>query len=154
MKSEIKDLMPRRMTKGSCGYDFFSPEDLEMEPNTWYTVDTGVHFDGTESPTFDGSSFADWFMLILPRSSYGMKYGLKIKNTAGIIDKDYRDTIKATISTDVPFVLKKGDRFMQGIIIPFGKICGEVPPIENRTGGIGSTDNSKKTTQKKLDMLE
>lgn len=150
MKANDADLMPRRMTKGSCGYDFFSPETIEMEPDVWYSIDTGVCFDGAESPTFDGSIYADWFMLILPRSSYGVKYGLKIKNTAGVIDKDYRDTIKATISVDVPFTLNKGDRFIQGIIIPFGKINKEISPVDNRNGGVGSTDMNKKSIQTKI----
>lgn len=140
MKSENKEFMPRRMTRDSCGYDFYAPETIEMEPNVWYNIDTGVRFDGTENPKFDGSSFADWFMLIVPRSSYGVKYGFRIRNTAGIIDKDYRDTIKACVSVEVPFTLEKGQRFMQGIVIPFGKISNEIHPKDARVGGIGSTD--------------
>ncbi len=140
MISKNPDYMPKRMTKHSCGYDFYAPETIEMSPGVWYNIDTGVCFDGTENPKFDGSTFADWFMLIVPRSSYGVKYGFKIRNTAGIIDKDYRDTIKACVSVEVPFTLEKGQRFMQGIVIPFGKIFREVPPTEDRNGGIGSTD--------------
>lgn len=143
MKSENIELMPRRMTKNSCGYDFYAPETIKMEPGKWYTLDTGVCFDGTEHPRFDGALISDWFMMIVPRSSYGMKYGLKIRNTAGIIDKDYRDTIKASVSVDVPFTLEKGQRFMQGIVIPFGKINGELEPVNSRVGGIGSTDKGK-----------
>ena len=143
MKSEDITLMPRRMTKNSCGYDFYAPETLIMGPGKWYTIDTGVNFDGTESPRFDGAICRDWFMIIAPRSSYGVKYGLKIKNTIGIIDMDYRDTIKATISVDVPFTLEKGQRFMQGIIIPFGKLIPEIDPVDVRDGGIGSTDKLK-----------
>lgn len=140
MISKNPEYMPKRMTKHSCGYDFYAPETIEMSPGVWYNIDTGVCFDGTENPKFDGSTFADWFMLIVPRSSYGVKYGFKIRNTAGIIDRDYRDTIKACVSVEVPFTLEKGQRFMQGIVIPFGKIFNEVAPTEDRNGGIGSTD--------------
>lgn len=143
MKSEDITLMPRRMTKNSCGYDFYAPETIEVAPGEWYAIDTGVRFDGSEHPRFDGAVMKDWFMMIVPRSSYGMKYGLRIKNTVGIIDADYRDTIKATISVDVPFTLEKGQRFMQGIIVPFGKFCPEIDPVDTRDGGIGSTDKPK-----------
>lgn len=143
MKSNDITLEPRRMTKNSCGYDFYAPETVEMSPGIWYTIDTGVCFDGTEHPRFDGAVIGDWFMMIVPRSSYGMKYGLKIKNTVGIIDMDYRDTIKASISVEVPFTLKKGDRFMQGIVIPFGKFAEEIDATDIRNGGIGSTDKAK-----------
>lgn len=143
MKSNDDNLMPRRMTKNSCGYDFYAPETIEMEPGKWYTLDTGVCFDGTEQPRFDGALISDWFMMVVPRSSYGMKYGLKIKNTVGIIDMDYRDTIKASISVDVPFTLEKGERFMQGIVIPFGKFAKEIYASDVRNGGIGSTDKKK-----------
>lgn len=128
------------MTKDSCGYDFYAPETIDMEPGVWYNIDTGVRFDGSECPTFDKAVMLDWFMMIVPRSGYGVKYGFKIRNTVGIIDKDYRDTIKACVSVDVPFRLEKGQRFMQGIVIPFGKIFNEIPPTDTRTGGHGSTD--------------
>lgn len=143
MKSDNPEYMPRRMTKDSCGYDFYAPDTITMEPGKWYNIDTGVRFDGTESPKFDGAVFSDWFMMIVPRSSYGVKYGFKIRNTAGIIDKDYRDTIKACVSVEVPFTLEKGQRFMQGIVIPFGKFSREICAVDTRAGGIGSTDKTK-----------
>ena len=135
--------MPRRMTKGSCGYDFVAPEDIEIKAGEWTTISTGVCFDGSEQPTFDGAVYSDWFMLIAPRSSYGIKYGFRLANTVGIIDKDYRDPIMAKVTADVSMTIKKGDRFMQGIILPYGKISNEVTPEDERIGGIGSTDTKK-----------
>lgn len=142
MKSVISDeFVPRRATPDSAGYDFFIPEDVTIRNGEWTTIDTGVVFEDNDLITFDGAYFKDWFMLVLPRSGLGFKYGFRLANGSGVIDNKYRDTIKAKVTIDIgdEIHLNKGDRFMQGIIIPFGKIRGEVEPTEARKGGFGST---------------
>lgn len=142
MKSVISDeFVPRRATPDSAGYDFFIPEDVTIRNGEWTTIDTGVVFEDNDLITFDGAYFKDWFMLVLPRSGLGFKYGFRLANGSGVIDNKYRDTIKAKVTIDIgdELHLNKGDRFMQGIIIPFGKIRGEVEPTEARKGGFGST---------------
>ena len=136
--------IPKRQTRGSCGYDFYAPEDIVLTPGKWTTIDTGVRFDGKELVEslidYPVNLFqAGWFMMIAPRSSYGRDYGLRFRNTIGIIDMDFRDTIQATITVDVPLTIKKGDRFMQGIILPFGVFEDEEIPKAERNGGHGST---------------
>ena len=126
-------IIPKRQTLGSCGYDFYAPEDVVLTPGEWTTIDTGVRFDGSEDVT------TNWFMMVVPRSGLGSKYGFRFRNTVGIIDQDYRDTIKATVTVDVPLTLKKGERFMQGIILPYGVFGNEEEPTAIRTGGHGST---------------
>lgn len=142
MESEY--IIPKRQTFGSAGYDFYAPDDIVLTPGEWTTVDTHVRFDGKESVLalirYPVTMFHEgWFMLVVPRSGLGSKYGVRFRNTVGIIDMDYRDTIKATMTADVPFTIKKGERFMQGIILPFGVFENEETPIIQRTGGIGST---------------
>lgn len=136
--------IPKRQTRGSCGYDFYAPEDIVLTPGEWTTIDTGVRFDGKELVEslidYPVNLFqAGWFMMIAPRSSYGRDYGLRFRNTIGIIDMDFRDTIQATITVDVPLIIKKGQRFMQGIILPFGVFEDEEIPDAERKGGHGST---------------
>lgn len=137
--------MPRRATRFSAGYDFYAPHDLKLLPGEWVTVDTGVSFDGEEQVMCrmghpDETWHAkQWAMLIIPRSSYGFKYGLRLRNSVGLIDMDYRHTIKASLTVDEPLNIKKGDRFLQGIIIPFGIFEEEETPASERKGGIGST---------------
>lgn len=126
--------LPVRKTKGSCGYDIECPIDLCMTPGTWYNFDTGIQME--EGDIQDGC-----FAIVLPRSSTGFKYGLRLKNTAGIIDSSYTmDTIKASISVTEPASFLKGDRILQMIIVPYGIIDGETAPTEKRVGGIGSTN--------------
>ena len=138
--------MPRRAEPGSAGYDFYAPEDVHLKPGEWTTVDTGVRFDGRgdvvcpmEGP--ENTVFArQWAMLVLPRSGLGFKYGVRFSNTVGLIDMTYRDTIKAKMTCDVECTIKKGERFMQGVIVPFGIFNNEQEPIhEERSGGFGST---------------
>lgn len=147
--------VPKRATKNSAGYDFYAPYDIKLLPGEWTTVDTGVRFDGTEAVLCPISEMAlgggiryvestcdtvrQWAMLVIPRSSYGFKYGLRLRNSVGLIDMDYRHTIKASLTVDEPLVIRKGDRFLQGIIVPFGIIEGEEEPASERNGGIGST---------------
>lgn len=155
MITEDNVRMPKRATTQSAGYDFYAPHDIKLLPGEWTTVDTGVKFDGTEAVlcpiskmAFDGEvrfvestcdTARQWAMLIIPRSSYGFNYGLRLRNSVGLIDMDYRHTIKASLTVDEPLVIRKGDRFLQGIIVPFGIFRGEETPASERKGGIGST---------------
>ena len=155
MKNIIdKNLVPRRATEDSCGYDFYCPIDIDIRPGEDVVIDSGVVFDGTEKQIItvekigeDGSSWFEaayipnWYMVLHPRSSLGFKYHLNFANSTGIIDKDYRDTIKFKITTDIPLHLNKGDRFAQGIFQPYLILADEIEPTEKRTGGIGSTGN-------------
>lgn len=132
MKDTLDAGIPRRMTKYSGGYDFFLPHDVNLKAGEMIVVDSGICLE-------DGDLSHDEVMLLFPRSSLGMKYGFRFLNSVGVIDSDYRDTIKAGITVSKDMHLNKGDRFMQGIIVRYGRIPGEVEPQNERVGGIGST---------------
>lgn len=145
----------KRMNQSDAGYDLATPVDLHFKAGEWQTVDLDVYLseDVKAERNFPISMNRDerlnnplplqnWFMMVVPRSSMGMKYGLRMKNTVGIIDSSYtgpKNTIKACLTTDVDIVISAGTRILQGIIIPFGMFVGEVPPTQVRSGGIGST---------------
>ena len=138
-------VIPMRATLGSCGYDFRCPHDVDLVPGEWTMIDTGVSFDGTEVVTGDllrngePVPIQKWFMILTPRSGLGVKYGFRLRNTVGVIDQSYRDPILATVTVEKPLSLKKGDRFMQGIILPYLIFQDEVAPTKERKGGHGST---------------
>lgn len=131
----FKTLEPRRSTVGSAGYDIYAPERYELEPGKWTLIDTQVALTDEDVP----QNFGGWFMLLVPRSGLSDKYGLRFRTTVGIIDMDYRDTIKARVSVDEPYVLEAGERFAQVILLPFGTFFGEKRPTKVRDGGFGST---------------
>ena len=84
-----------------------------------------------------------WFLGLIPRSGLGFRYGMRLENTFGCIDPDYYYAdngghILARLSTPTTFSLKVGDRFMQGVFMPFGITVDDEADGE-RTGGFGST---------------
>lgn len=127
-------MKPKRSTKHSAGYDIYSPVDVYVVPGDKVVIDTGVAFE--DSDTVD---LPDWVFMIFPRSSLGFKYGMRFSNTVGIVDMDYRDTIKLSIEVSKPMRIKKGDRIAQGIFQFFGIWEQEDKPTAIRNGGIGST---------------
>lgn len=149
--------IPRRSTIGSAGYDFYAPDTYELRPGEWTYIDTRVcvgrkrvivkpyHLTRKLFSRIvkwvrqDTYIPEQWFMMVAPKSGLSSKYGFRIKNTVGIIDRDYMDTIKVLVTVDEPYTLEKGEKFLQGIVIPYGIFDGEVPPTEERTGGHGST---------------
>jgi len=136
--------MPRRATVGSAGYDFFAPCDLSFEPGKWTEFDTGVSFDGTEELVKSSNGVyimqeGQWFLMLVPKSGLGFKYGMRLANTLGCVDADYTSHIRAKFTCEKAFTLRKGDKYMQGIFMPYLTLYGEVKPTAERTGGFGST---------------
>ena len=143
---------PKRATMGSCGYDIFAPEDLTLVPGEVKMIDTGVCLEDSDFPLIHSVIYEqggepkkvliapmEWMLLILPRSSYGTKYGLSFENTASVIDKDYHDSIKLFVKVESDLHIVKGERMAQFIIFPHCIFANEDIPLAKRTGGIGST---------------
>lgn len=133
--NEIK--LPKRATKGSAGYDFFSTLDFSLNPGESIKIPTGIR-----SYIEDG-----WVLKIYPRSGLGFKFRLQLNNTVGIIDSDYYNSdneghifIKITNDSNEGKVLSlaAGNGFAQGIFLPFG-ITEDDEVTEIRNGGFGST---------------
>ena len=131
--------LPARGTAGSAGYDFVTPVDVILAPGETVLIPTGVR-----ALIDDG-----WVLTLCPRSGLGFKYKMQLDNTLGIIDSDYyfadnEGHIMAKITNDShdgkTLKLNAGDRFMQGIFLPFG-ITYNDEATEKRTGGFGSTGN-------------
>ena len=126
--------LPQRGTFYSAGYDFYLPYSICLGPGYSVVVPTGIR--ALMNPGY--------FLMCVPRSGLGFKYGVRLKNTVGIIDADYQYAdneghIMAALTSDVPVSLNAGDRFMQGIFIPFGITADDNPIKAGRTGGFGST---------------
>lgn len=134
-----KILLPRRATPGSAGYDFYLPMNVCLangERGYHYVIPTGVRV-----MIDDG-----YFLMCVPRSGLGFKYGVRLRNSTGIIDQDYfyadnEGHIMASVTTEEPISLHAGDRFMQGIFVPYGITADDDPVKNGRTGGFGSTGN-------------
>lgn len=124
--------LPEVATTGSAGYDFYLPfaASFGAAPTL---IQTGIKF-VTDEPVF---------LMLAPRSGLGFKYGMRLSNTIGIVDSDYwkalnEEHIATKIISDVSFSLERGDRFIQGIIVPY-LLTNNVNITAQRIGGFGST---------------
>ncbi len=126
MKSEL----PIRATKHSAGYDIHSAVSVEIKPGEKYVIPTNTTVEMEE----------DDVLLIFPRSSYAIKFGLELVNSVGVIDADYKDQIFICYRNtgDEPFFVKRGDRIAQGVFVKFLKTDDDSASGE-RHGGVGST---------------
>ena len=126
----IETELPRRATKYSAGYDFYAAVSAEIKPGEKYVIPTNTAVEMDE----------DDVLLIFPRSSYSIKFGLELVNSVGVIDADYKDQIFICYRNtgDEPFFIKRGDRIAQGVIVKFLKTDDDKADGE-RHGGVGST---------------
>lgn len=139
---EIKNMyeqlqLPKRATKGSAGYDFFAPFDINLAPGQTVKVPTGIRAKMED----------EWVLKLYPRSGLGFKFRLQLNNTVGIIDSDYyyssnEGHIFAKITNDSnegkTVTIKANTGFIQGIFLEYG-ITYDDEVSEIRDGGFGST---------------
>ena len=132
--------LPRRATKGSAGYDIYSPIAFDLAAGEEIKIATGIRCSMDE----------DVVLLIVPRSSLGFKYRFQLNNTVGVIDSDYFYSdneghifIRFTNDSKTGAVLHiaEGQALAQGIFVSYG-ITEDDDTEELRNGGIGSTDRA------------
>lgn len=130
---EIK--LPTRATKGSAGYDFYSPISVDIEPMCSQMIWTDVC-----------SKFEDdEVLLINVRSSMG-KQPVMIANTQGIIDPSYYGNpdnggnigIRLFNLGKTVYTVHTGDRIGQGMFIKY-LTTDDDNTTAARVGGYGST---------------
>lgn len=129
--------LPKRATKGSAGYDFYTPIDIMLTPNHTIKIPTGIRCEMEEN----------WVLKLYPRSGLGFKFRLQLNNTVGVIDSDYAYSdneghIMAKITNDTNenknVIVDAGSGFIQGIFVQYG-ITMDDDADGIRNGGFGST---------------
>jgi dUTP pyrophosphatase len=137
VKLHLPECMPRRAHPTDAGADLVSIISHELLPDTKFLLDTGV---AIKIPI-------GYVGLVVPRSSMG-KVRVSIANTIGVIDSDYRGTIKVFLlneGTEVFSIQAFETRIAQLIIMPIVLDEFTVHTEENwydtkrGTGGFGST---------------
>ena len=128
--------LPKRATAGSAGYDFVSTLDVTIPAGGTALIPTGIRAEMEPG----------WVLLLFPRSSLGFKYGMRLSNTVGVIDSDYAFAkneghimVKLRNPLSGPVTIGRGERFCQGVFLPFGT-AEEDEVLTGRTGGFGSTN--------------
>ena len=130
-------ILPKRGTKCSAGYDFYSPISFTLMPGERKVIPTGIRVCMKENE----------FLAIYVRSSLGFKYNMRMCNQVGIIDADYYGNseneghifVCLKNEGEKKVYINKGDRFVQGIFTPY-LITDDDTTDGIREGGIGSTN--------------
>ncbi|MBR2808967.1 MAG: deoxyuridine 5'-triphosphate nucleotidohydrolase [Erysipelotrichaceae bacterium] len=129
-------IMPKRASVNSAGYDFYLPENIEIQPHQAIRIATGIRV----------RMQADQVLLLVIRSSLGFKYQLALSNTIGVIDSDYFNAeneghilVSLLNHSEKVVTLDKGKAFVQGIFVSYD-ITKDDQVETIRTGGIGSSD--------------
>jgi dUTP pyrophosphatase len=129
---------PNYGSAGAAGIDFFWPQSVAqtLQPGQDYKIPLGF-----------AVAVPDGFCLMLaPRSGLGAKYGMRLKNTVGVIDSDYRGELLAVFTVEEACTIQPGQALLQGIVIPVGAtlkfVDGDLPATARGDGGFGSTDKT------------
>ena len=140
-RNTLEALLPVRMSEGAAGYDISSIEDVTIEPGECVNVNTGLSFELGEGV----------YARTAGRSSLCLKHRVMVG--ADVIDGDYRGPITCLLINfgKLPFVISKGDRIAQIILVKI-----ESPPVceveclsstkrqDSRLGSTGKSDFDSK----------
>ena len=146
----------------SAGYDLFAQEDIVLTKTAQTDIKCGFAaafrrnhtlvstIIGIEVSTTVENAGVGIAAELLPRSGFGRKNGMRIANTIGLIDSDYRgEWIVCAYIEDKPWYpdelhIPKGTAFAQAVFKPVFRasqmiITDELPESERGEGGFGST---------------
>ena len=146
VKKLFKDAqMPTIATEGSAGADlraYLYDEELNekllkiiLQPGQEVKIHTGLAFQLPKGTA----------MLLLPRSSMGIKKNLILKNTIGLLDCDYTGECLIFLKNigDTPVAIEQNERLVQALIIPYVKAdyqeVEELDETERGASGFGSS---------------
>lgn len=132
--------LPERATEGSFGYDLAVVEDERIAGRETRIVACGYRL-AHDLPLDEHRGLA---MLVLPRSSLSLKYGLILPNAPGLIDADYAGPIGIIVHNlrDEPVLVPAGTRIAQAVFVQvhFPRLVETDRPDPSRSrGGFGST---------------
>lgn len=92
---KIRDVKtPAYTTTESAGMDVYSPAEYTIKPGETILIPTGIKVALPKG----------YALLVQPRSGLSLKTGLRVANTPGLIDSDYRDEIGVIIENIEPAI--------------------------------------------------
>lgn len=130
--------LPVRADNRSAGYDFFAPKDIVINPSQKFLFFTNVKAYMQD----------DEVLQLYPRSSMGIKKGLMLSNTVGIVDSSYYNNegnegnigLALLNTSGTAIIIEKGDRIAQGVFMKYlASDNGNAGIEDTRTGGFGSS---------------
>ena len=131
-------IVPQRATAGSAGMDLCAciKAPITIAPRQLVTVPTGLAIALPNSGCV---------ALLFGRSGLGVKHGITLSNSVGVIDSDYRGEIKVGLCnlSDTPYTIQPNERIAQLVITPVLPLpvqqVDELDETARGEGGFGST---------------
>jgi dUTP pyrophosphatase len=136
--NESQNDLPKYESAGAAAMDVKSTEDVSIPPDQTIPVGTGLFVEIPEG----------YEIQVRPRSGLSLKTLLRVANSPGTIDSDYRGEIKVLLynAGSVPISIKSGERVAQLVLCPVtrcvwdSQLSREMLSDTNRgVGGFGST---------------
>lgn len=128
--------VPTYAHESDAAADLYAADDMILPAHSISNmVRTGVHIALPEG----------WAAIIIPRSSIGAKTGLRLSNSQGLIDTQYRGALGVIYDniSDSAYEIKKGDRIAQLYVVPVhrfkAQVVDELDETDRNNGGFGST---------------
>lgn len=132
-------IIPEYKTSGSAGADLYVDLDSDsvvLDPGQTKIIPTNLSVELPEG----------YVMFVVPRSGISAKTTIRIANSPGTVDSDYRGNVGiicTNISANEPVQIKNHDRIAQMIIMQVPKVnicvCDNLTETERGSGGFGST---------------
>ena len=122
------------------GIDLYIPEDIIINSKSTTLIDLGIQIEIINNINSNNVGF-----LLVPRSSI-YKIPIRLANSIGVIDPNYRGNIKAAVDniSNEEIILKKGERYFQIIFTEFYKpniiITDTLSKTDRNDNGFGSTN--------------
>lgn len=127
---------PTYATDGSGCFDLYAIDDGSPALIYPVVIDTGLQVEVPE----------DHVMLIFSRSGHGFHHDVRLSNCVGVIDADYRGSIKVKLAADQSrnlLYIKPGDRVAQALVVHAPRcsfsLVHELSETARGDGGFGST---------------
>lgn len=129
--------VPTYATDGSGYFDLYAASGAHLNAGQAAWFDTGVIFEVPEG----------WTMQIVGRSGHGFNHDVRLANSVGIIDSDFRGTAKVKLRSDgmSHLQINAGDRIAQAALVPTPRVHfevvdkGDLSVTARGDGGLGST---------------
>ena len=143
MKVKVKKLHELAQTpvyadEFAAGFDIASIEQVVIQPGQTLKVRTGLAFEIEPG----------YYMQIVPRSGLSSKTKIRLSNSPGTIDSNYRGEVLFILDNLMgkfpePYTIKIGEKLGQGLIKKYEKVefeeIEELNETERGTNGFGST---------------
>lgn len=131
-------VLPHRATAGSAGADLCACIDtpVTIAPGKLVKIPTGIAIE------LEDSSLAAF---LFARSGLGVKHGITLANSVGVVDSDYRGEVCVGLCnvSDEPYTIQPKERIAQMVIMPVAAAeyveAAELGATDRGEGGFGSS---------------